>query len=61
VAGSLPCTELLKAYGLEGPLEDDKLLRLREERQEILVTLEVSFEKVTILIKFDACLIVIDG
>lgn len=40
-AGALPCSDLLKEYGIKGPLEEDKLNLLREERLALLLASEV--------------------
>ncbi len=39
--GALPNTELLKGYGIKGPLERDKVEMLREERMQIIIESEV--------------------
>lgn len=36
-AGALANTELLNDYGIVGPLEEDKLVLLREERLDIII------------------------
>ena len=41
-AGALPCSELLREYGIKGPLEEDKLNLLREERLALVLASEVS-------------------
>ena len=41
-AGALPHSELLKEYGIKGPLEEDKLNLLREERLALVLASEVS-------------------
>jgi hypothetical protein len=42
-SGALPCSELLKDYGIKGPLDEDKLNLLREERLALVLASEVSF------------------
>ena len=40
--GALPNSDLLKFYHIRGPLEDDKLCMLREERLAIMMMQDVS-------------------
>jgi len=40
-SGALPCSELLKEYGIRGPLDEDKLNLLREERLALVLASEV--------------------
>ena len=40
-AGALPCSELLKDYGIKGPLDEEKLNLLREERLALVLASEV--------------------
>jgi len=42
-AGTLPNTELLREYELKGPLDEDKLALLREER--LAIALRMSSEE----------------
>ena len=41
-AGALPCSELLLEYGIKGPLDEDKLNLLREERLALVLAAEVN-------------------
>ena len=41
-AGALPCSELLKEYGIRGPLDEDKLNLLREERLALVLASEIE-------------------
>jgi hypothetical protein len=40
-SGALPCSELLKDYGIKGPLDEEKLNLLREERLALVLASEV--------------------
>jgi hypothetical protein len=40
-SGALPCSELLMDYGIKGPLDEDKLNLLREERLALVLASEV--------------------
>ena len=40
-SGALPCSELLQEYGIKGPLDEDKLNLLREERLAVVLATEV--------------------
>jgi hypothetical protein len=42
-SGALPCSELLQEYGIKGPLDEDKLNLLREERLALVLAAEVIF------------------
>ena len=42
-AGALPSSELLKDYGIKGPLDEEKLNLLREERLALVLASEVIF------------------
>jgi hypothetical protein len=42
--GALPNTELLKGYGIQGPLQWDKVEMLREERMQIIFSHEVIYQ-----------------
>lgn len=41
-AGALPCSELLMEYGIRGPLDEDKLNLLREERLALVLAAEIE-------------------
>lgn len=41
-AGALPCSELLLEYGIKGPLDEEKLNLLREERLALLLSSEIE-------------------
>lgn len=41
-AGALPCSELLLEYGIKGPLDEDKLTLLREERLALVLAAEIE-------------------
>ena len=41
-AGALPCSELLNEYGIKGPLDEDKLNLLREERLALVLAAEIE-------------------
>lgn len=40
-SGALPSSELLLEYGIRGPLDEDKLNLLREERLALVLAAEV--------------------
>ena len=42
--GALPNTELLKGYGIQGPLQWDKVEMLREERMQIIFSQDVIYQ-----------------
>ena len=44
-AGALPCSELLNDYGIKGPLDEEKLNLLREERLALVLASEVNNSK----------------
>jgi hypothetical protein len=41
-SGALPCSELLQEYGIRGPLDEDKLNLLREERLALVLASEIE-------------------
>ncbi len=41
-AGALSCSELLMEYGIKGPLDEDKLTLLREERLALVLAAEIE-------------------
>jgi len=41
-AGALSCSELLLEYGIKGPLDEDKLNLLREERLALVLAAEIE-------------------
>jgi hypothetical protein len=41
-SGALPCSELLKEYGIRGPLDEEKLNLLREERLALVLASEIE-------------------
>jgi hypothetical protein len=41
-SGALPCSELLNEYGIRGPLDEDKLNMLREERLALVLSSEIE-------------------
>ena len=41
-AGALACSELLQEYGIKGPLDEDKLNLLREERLALVLAAEIE-------------------
>ena len=41
-SGALPCSELLQEYGIKGPLDEDKLNLLREERLALVLAAEIE-------------------
>mmetsp|Transcript_32163 Transcript_32163/g.31482 ORF Transcript_32163/g.31482 Transcript_32163/m.31482 type:complete len:125 (+) Transcript_32163:179-553(+) len=45
-SGALPCSELLLEYGIKGPLDEDKLNLLREERLAVVLATEIEENEV---------------
>lgn len=45
-SGALPCSELLQEYGIKGPLDEDKLNMLREERLALVLAAEIEENEV---------------
>ena len=45
-SGALPYSELLLEYGIKGPLDDEKLNLLREERLALVLASEIEENEV---------------